>query len=77
MTVGIFSLSVNRRRDVGEISAIAIADVTATQADSRADARAAWAAKFTDDLQQQLIDSVGGDAERVFKAVVAAREACS
>ena len=45
--------------------------------DLSADARAAWAAKFTDDLQQQLIDSVGGDAERVFKAVVAAREACS
>jgi hypothetical protein len=39
--------------------------------------RAAFAAKYTDEMQQELVDSVGGDAERVYKAVVAARAACS
>lgn len=41
------------------------------------EARAAWAARFTDDMQQELIDEVGGDAQRVFDEVVAARAACS
>lgn len=41
------------------------------------EARAAWAAKFTEDLQQELISEVGGDAQRVFDEVVAARAACS
>ena len=39
--------------------------------------RAAFAVKYTDEMQQELIDSVGGDAERVYEAVVAARAACS
>ena len=39
--------------------------------------RAAFAANFTADMQQELIDSVGGDSQRVYDAVVAARAACS
>jgi TRAP-type C4-dicarboxylate transport system substrate-binding protein len=39
--------------------------------------RAAWSAKYTEDMQQELIASVGGDAERVYELVVAARDACS
>lgn len=39
--------------------------------------RAAFAAKFTDEMQQELIDSVGGDSQRVYDAVVAARAVCS
>lgn len=45
--------------------------------DLDAETRAAWAAKFTPELQQELIDSVGGDSQRVFEAVVAARDACT
>lgn len=45
--------------------------------DLSAEQRAAFAAKFTDDMQQELIDSVGGDSQRVYDAVVAARAACS
>ena len=41
------------------------------------EARAAWAAKFTPELQQQLVDSIGGDAENVFAKVKAAKAACS
>ena len=41
------------------------------------EARTAWAAKFTEELQKELIDEVGGDAQRVFDEVVAARAACS
>lgn len=39
--------------------------------------RAAFAAKFGDAQQQELIEEVGGDAERVYEAVVAARAACT
>lgn len=45
--------------------------------DLTAEERATFAAKFTDELQQDLIDSVGGDSQRVYEAVVAARAACS
>ena len=45
--------------------------------DLSADARAEWAAKFTDELQQELIAAVGGESQRVFNEVVAARDACS
>lgn len=41
------------------------------------DQRAAFAAKYTEEMQQELIDSVGGDSQRVYDAVVAARAACS
>jgi len=39
--------------------------------------REAWKATFTADMQQQLIDSVGGDAQSIFDAMVKARNACS
>lgn len=41
------------------------------------EARAEWAAKFTPELQQELIASVGGDAQAVFDAVTKARDACT
>lgn len=39
--------------------------------------RDAFSAAFTDEMQQELIDSVGGDSQRVYDAVVAARSACT
>ncbi len=39
--------------------------------------RAAWAELWTDEMQQELIDEVGGEAQRVYDAVVAARAACT
>lgn len=39
--------------------------------------RAEWAKLFTPAMQQELIDSVGGQAQEVYDAVVAARAACS
>ena len=39
--------------------------------------RAEWAKLFTPAMQQELIESVGGRAQEVYDAVVAARAACS
>lgn len=48
-----------------------------TIADLDDEARAKWAALYTEEHQQELIASIGGDAERVYKAVVDARAACT
>ncbi|MCI5102125.1 TRAP transporter substrate-binding protein [Phaeobacter italicus] len=39
--------------------------------------RAEWAALWTDEKMQELIKATGGDAQRVYDEVVAARDACT
>lgn len=39
--------------------------------------RAEWAALWTEDKMQELIAETGGDSQRVYDAVVAARDACT
>ncbi len=39
--------------------------------------RAVWSDLFTEDMQQQIIDGIGGESEAVYAAMVAAREACT
>ncbi len=48
-----------------------------TIADLDDEARAKWAALFTEEHQQELIGSIGGEAQRIFDAQVAARAACT
>lgn len=39
--------------------------------------RAAWAAGYTEEMQQDFVASIGGDADRVYQEVLLARAACS